>query len=163
MERLVDYHMHSILSDGADTYEEMIQEAIVKGLYEIGFSEHVCLKPVEWAISLIDIPVMTEQIQDLKLKYKDQITIRYGIEMDYFPGHEKEMKELIDYIPADYIIGSVHFIGDWNFDTDESLYGKWSNDKLYTDYFELIQKAVISGLFDILGHLDIIKKFGIYP
>ncbi|MDP2888712.1 MAG: histidinol-phosphatase HisJ family protein [Bacteroidota bacterium] len=160
---MVDYHMHSILSDGKDSYEEMVRVAISKGLDEIGFSDHVCIKPVDWAISLIDIPVMTEQIMDLKLKYKNQIKIRYGIEMDYFPGSEKELKELIESLPVDYVIGSVHFIGDWNFDTDQSLYGKWPNDQVYGEYFELIQQAAVSGLFDIIGHLDIIKKFRIYP
>lgn len=160
---MVDYHMHSILSDGKDSYEEMVRVAISKGLDEIGFSDHVCVKPVDWAISLIDIPVMTEQIMDLKLKYKNQIKIRYGIEMDYFPGSEKELKELIESLPVDYVIGSVHFIGDWNFDTDQSLYGKWPNDQVYGEYFELIQQAAASGLFDIIGHLDIIKKFRIYP
>ncbi|MBW8332512.1 MAG: histidinol-phosphatase HisJ family protein [Prolixibacteraceae bacterium] len=160
---MVDYHMHSILSDGKDSYEEMVRVAISKGLDEIGFSDHVCIKPVDWAISLIDIPVMTEQIMDLKLKYKNQIKIRYGIEMDYFPGSEKELKELIESLPIDYVIGSVHFIGDWNFDTDQSLYGKWPNDQVYGEYFELIQQAAMSGLFDIIGHLDLIKKFRIYP
>ena len=160
---MVDYHTHSILSDGKDSYEEMVRVAITKGLDEIGFSDHVCLKPVDWAISLIDIPVMTEQILDLKLKYKGQIKIRYGIEMDYFPGVDTELKELIESLPVDYVIGSVHFIGDWNFDTDQSLYGKWPNDQLYGEYFVLIQKAAASGLFDIIGHLDIIKKFRIYP
>jgi histidinol-phosphatase (PHP family) len=155
--------MHSILSDGKDSYEEMVLVAISKGLDEIGFSDHVCLKPVDWTIRLEDIPVMTRQILDLKSKYQDQIQIRYGIEMDYFPGYEDELKELIDQIPVDYVIGSVHFIGDWNFDTDQSLYGKWSNNHLYEKYFSLVQQAARSGLFDIIGHLDIIKKFRIYP
>jgi len=160
---IVDYHMHSILSDGKDTYEEMIRVAIAKGLDEIGFSDHVCLKPVEWAIQLVDIPVMTEQILDLKQKYEDVIKIRYGIELDYFPGRETELKDIIESIPLDFVIGSVHFIDDWNFDCDQSLYGKWSNDELYEHYFGLIQQAATSGLFDTIGHLDIIKKFRVYP
>ena len=160
---MVDYHMHSVLSDGQDTYEEMVLSAIAKGLDEIGFSEHVCLKPVDWAIRIEDIPVMTSQILDLKSKYEGQIKIRYGIELDYFPGHEHELKEIIESIPVDYVIGSVHFIGNWNFDTDMSLYGKWSNDKLYEKYFHLVQQAARSDLFDIIGHMDIIKKFRIYP
>ncbi len=159
----IDYHTHSILSDGKDSYEEMVQQAILKGLDEIGFSDHVCLKPVDWAIRIEDIPVMTRQILDLKLKYKDQIQIRYGLEIDYFPGYEEEISEIIESIPVDYVIGSVHFIGDWNFDTDQSLYGKWTNDKLYEKYFHLIQMAAMSNLFDIIGHIDIIKKFRIYP
>lgn len=155
--------MHSVLSDGKNTYEEMILAAISKGIDEIGFSDHVCLKMVDWAIRIEDIPVMTSQILDLKSKYKNQIRIRYGIEVDYLPGLELEIKELIESIPVDYVIGSVHFIGDWNFDTDKSLYGKWSNDKLYSKYFKLVQQAAQSDLFDIIGHLDIIKKFRIYP
>ncbi len=160
---MVDYHTHSILSDGKDSYEEMVQGAIAKGLDEIGFSDHVCLKPVDWGIRLEDIPVMTGQILSLKQKYEEQIKIRYGIEMDYFPGRESELKSLIDEIPVDYVIGSVHFIGDWNFDNDQSFYGKWSNDKLYEKYFGLIRQTAESGLFDIIGHLDIIKKFRVYP
>lgn len=160
---LIDYHMHSILSDGKNNYEEMIQEAIELGLDEIGFSDHVCLKPVNWAIMPIDIPVMTEQIFELREKYRSQIQIRYGIEMDYFPDMEGEIMELINSLPLDYVIGSVHFIGDWNFDSDKSLYGKWSNDELYHMYYELIQLAAKSGLFDTIGHLDIIKKFRVYP
>jgi len=160
---MVDYHMHSVLSDGKNTYEEMVLAALAKGLDEIGFTDHVCIRPVNWAIRLEDIPVMTGQILDLKLKYEDQIRIRFGIEMDYIPGREEELSELIRRIPVDYVIGSIHFIGDWNFDTDQSFYGKWSNDKLYEKYFTLVQQAAASGLFDVIGHLDLIKKFRIYP
>lgn len=160
---MVDYHMHSVLSDGQNSYEDMIGTAISKGLDEIGFTDHVCLKPVDWAIRMEDIPVMTRQILDLKQKYESQIQIRYGIEVDYFPGYEDELKDLIENIPVDFVIGSVHFIGDWNFDVDQSLYGKWSNDKLYEKYFGLVQKAAQSGLFDTIGHIDIIKKFRVYP
>ena len=160
---LVDYHMHSLLSDGKNTYEEMIKQAISLGLDEIGFSDHVCIKPVDWAISMVDLPVMTRQILELKERFADQITIRYGIEMDYFPGREDEIREVINGLPLDYVIGSVHFIDDWNFDTDKSLYGKWSNDEVYRMYYEIVQKMASSGLFDTVGHLDIIKKFRIYP
>jgi histidinol-phosphatase (PHP family) len=163
MNGMVDYHMHTILSDGRETHEEMVRMAIEKGLNEIGFSDHICLKPVDWAMRMEDIPVMTMQILDLKEKYCEQIDIRYGVEMDYFPEKEEEIGKLLETIPVDYVIGSVHFIGDWNFDTDQSLYGKWSNDVLYEKYFTIIQQAAQSGLFDIIGHIDIIKKFRIYP
>ena len=160
---LVDYHMHTVLSDGKNDHEEMVWAAIEKGLEEIGFTDHVCIKPVTWAMSAIDIPVMTNQIQQIQKKFQDRINIRYGIEMDYIPGAESEIKQMIDSVPLDFVIGSVHFIGDWNFDSDKSLYGKWSNDRLYEMYFDLINKTASSGLFDTIGHLDIIKKFQVYP
>lgn len=160
---MVDYHMHSLLSDGKNTYEEMIKQAIFMGIDEIGFSDHVCIKPVNWAISMVDLPVMTRQIMELKERFADQITIRYGIEMDYFPGKEDEIKDVINSLPLDYVIGSVHFIGEWNFDTDKSLYGKWPNNEVYRLYYEIVQKLAKSRLFDTIGHLDIIKKFRFYP
>lgn len=163
MRGLVDYHMHSILSDGAFSYEEMALAAIEKGLNEIGFSDHVCLKPVTWAMQEIDLPVMTSQIMEIREKYSHLITIRYGIELDYFPGREADLARIVQSLPLDYVIGSVHFMDDWNFDGDESLYGKWSNDELYVRYFGLVQQAVRSGLFDTVGHLDLIKKFSCYP
>ncbi len=163
MRGLTDYHTHSVLSDGMRPYEDMVRAAIEKGLDEIGFSDHVCLKPVSWAIQEIDLPVMTRQITEIREKYNHLITVRYGIELDYFPGREAELATIIDSLPLDYVIGSLHFIGDWNFDGDQSLYGKWSNDQLYAMYYDLVKQMAASRLFDIIGHLDIIKKFGVYP
>jgi histidinol-phosphatase (PHP family) len=163
MHGLVDYHTHSVLSDGLGSYEAMVRVAIEKGLDEIGFSDHVCLKPVTWALSDVDLPVMTRQISEIRDKYGHLITVRYGIELDYFPGREQELARIIESLPLDYVIGSLHFIGDWNFDGDQSLYGKWSNDHLYAMYYDLVKQMAASGLFDIIGHLDIIKKFAVYP
>lgn len=160
---MIDYHTHSILSDGNSTYEEMILAGIEKGLEEIGLTDHVCLRMVPWAVAPVDLPVMTAQILELREKYSKKIKVRYGIEMDYFPEREDEIESIIRSLPLDYVIGSVHFIGDWNFDGDESLYGKWSNDELYNIYFELVQLAAQSQLFDIIGHIDVIKKFRIFP
>jgi histidinol-phosphatase (PHP family) len=163
MHGLVDYHMHTVLSDGSGSYEEMTLTAIEKGLVEIGFSDHVSLKPTQWSMQEIDLPVMTGQITEIQDKYGHLINIRYGIELDYFPGKEELLQRIINRLPLDYVIGSVHFMDNWNFDGDESFYGKWSNDELYHRYYSLVQKAVRSGLFDTVGHLDLIKKFGVYP
>ena len=83
--------------------------------------------------------------------------------MDYFPGKEEELRQVIAYFPSDYVIGSVHFMGSWNYDTDKRYYGKWSNDELYRMYFELVQQAAKSQLFDVIGHFDLIKKFRCWP
>ncbi len=163
MRGLVDYHTHSLLSDGSSTYQEMAVAAIEKGLDEIGFSDHVSMKPVSWALQEVDLPVMTRQITEARNRFGHMINIRYGIEMDYFPGKEAQIARIIETLPLDYVIGSVHFIDDWNFDGDQSFYGKWSNDELYSKYFRLVMQAAKSHLFDILGHADLIKKFSIFP
>ncbi len=163
MWRLVDYHTHTNFSDGKGTIDEMVHVAIKKGLFELGFSDHFCAKNVNWAMADEDVQVYVNQVIEAQKKYQDKITIKLGLEMDYLPGKEKETARTIESIPLDYVIGSVHFIGDWNFDTDKSLYGKWTNDELYFTYFGLIQDLAKSKLFDVIGHLDIIKKFNVYP
>lgn len=163
MSYLVDYHMHTLFSDGKDHYPAYLEVARRKDLAEIGFSDHITMAAVDWCVKEIDYPVMKENLKSLCNDFSEDVQVRFGIEVDYFPDKEEELRQLIAYFPADYVIGSVHFIGDWNFDTDQSYYGKWSNDELYRMYFELIQRAAKSRLFDIIGHLDLIKKFQCWP
>jgi histidinol-phosphatase (PHP family) len=163
MSYLVDYHMHTTFSDGKDTYPAYLEKARKKDLAEIGFTDHITLAPVDWCVKEIDYPVMKENLKNLCADFSEDVQVRFGLEVDYFPNKEKELKEIIAQFPVDYVIGSVHFIGNWNYDTDKSLYGKWSNNELYKMYFELIQQAAKSQLFDVIGHFDLIKKFQCWP
>ncbi len=160
---LPDYHMHTYLSDGKDTHEDMVASAAFKGIPEIGFSDHICLKPVGWAMDLNNIPVMIEKVNSLNQDEKNPVLVKIGGEIDFVLGMEKEIAALINSIPFDYTIGSVHFINDWNFDTDIRPYDQISIDKFYTDYFKLVQQSAKSGLFDVIGHCDLAKKFCYYP
>lgn len=159
-----DYHMHTNLSDGHNTHEEMVLAAIEKGFDEIGFSDHFGIKqPCKWAVGADDIFQLESKVSEMKRKYGDRISILFGIEVDYFSDKQEEIRESLRKFNFDYIIGSVHFLDDWNYDTDKSRYAEFSNDFLYEWYFRELQKAAKSGLFDIMGHPDLIKKFGIWP
>jgi len=160
---LFDYHMHTFLSDGKDSHEEMVLGAIFRGLTEIGFSDHISLKPVGWAMPMKDIPLMVSSIKAVQDDENLPISIKFGVEVDYFPGMEKEIAATIDSLNVDYVIGSVHFIDDWNFDTDIVPYDQIDINKFYKQYFKLVQQSAQSGLFDIIGHCDLAKKFGYYP
>ena len=63
----------------------------------------------------------------------------------------------------DYVIGSIHFLNDWNYDTDKSRNSEFTPDYLYDWYFGELQKAVKSRLFDYMAHPDLIKKHRIWP
>lgn len=160
---LPDYHMHTYLSDGKDTHEDMVASAIFKGIPEIGFSDHISVKPVDWAMDISNIPLMIERIGSFQNEENASVKVKLGAEIDFYPGMEKEIAEIISSIPLDFAIGSVHFIDDWNFDTDIRPYDQINIDKFYTDYFKLVQQSAKSGLFDIIGHCDLAKKFRYYP
>jgi histidinol-phosphatase (PHP family) len=163
MSYLVDYHMHTTFSDGNDTYLSYLEQARKRDLAEIGFSDHITLHPTVWGVQEVDYPVLRENLKNLCNDFSEDVQVRFGLEVDYFEGKEEEIAQVISYFPVDYVIGSVHFIDGWNFDGDQSLYGKWPNDEVYQRYFKLLQKAAKSGLFDIIGHFDLVKKFNCWP
>lgn len=160
---LFDYHTHTFLSDGKDSHEDMISSAAFRGLTEIGFSDHICHKPVGWAMPMENIPHMVSRIKAVQSDENLQISVKFGVEVDYFPAKEKEIAETVAGLEVDYVIGSVHFIDDWNFDTDIIPYDQTDINRFYKQYFKLVQQSALSGLFDIIGHCDLAKKFGYYP
>lgn len=154
--------MHTFFSDGKDHHEAYIEQAIKLGFDEIGFSDHICLTPVDWRTKPTDIHNMVEKVIRLKEETKD-LRIRLGVEVDYIEGMEKETEKLIKSLPLDYVIGAVHFVGGWYYNTDTSAYSPEELSKAFSLYFNAIQKSAKSGLFDIIAHPDLIKKQGFVP
>ena len=161
----VDYHMHTPLCNHAvGEPDEYVQQALRVGLDEIGFSDHAPLvshEDTRYTMKADELSLYHAMIEDIQKKYKD-FTIKLGLEADYVPGFESKTKELLDGYPYDFVIGSVHFIDQWAFDDpDERI--KWRDkdiDMVYRDYYKLLRKSAMSGLFDIMGHVDLVKKFG---
>ncbi|MDB4867580.1 MAG: histidinol-phosphatase HisJ family protein [Cohnella sp.] len=91
--------------------------------------------------------------------------ISLGVEADYFPGGEAELKGLLDRYELDYVIGSVHFVDGWGFDNPEvkHIFEQRNLLELYRYGFEHVKKAAQSGLFDIVAHLDNLKVFNYRP
>ena len=92
--------------------------------------------------------------------------IKLGLEVDFIPGHERWVQTMADKYEWDYFIGSVHYVsGNWDFDNPAKL-DQW-NDRdpydVWADYFQRLTNAAASGLFQIIGHADLPKKFGHRP
>lgn len=160
---LIDYHTHTFLSDGRDSHEQILQSAIFRGFSEIGFSDHVSVKPIDWALPVDRIDDMVSRVRALKDADTKGVSVKLGVEMDYFPDMEKSIQQVLQSMPLDYAIGSVHFIDDWNFDSDIAPYDAMDIDRFYQQYFRLVQLSAKSKLFDIIGHCDLAKKFAYYP
>ncbi len=136
---------------------------------EIGISDHYIPERFK---DKLDKPPAYEKLSDcvkkvcdLKEKTKDTIKLKVGVEVDFIPGFEDEIKDALKGLPFDYIIGSVHFIDGWAFDNPKYImeYQKWDSVKLYEKYFTAVQACAESKLFDVIGHPDLIKKFGCKP
>jgi len=164
-----DIHLHSKLCGHATgELEEYVQSAIELGLPAVGFAFHLPVAiPVGYKINVTrgELDSLVPQVEALRDSYRDDIPVLLGGEADYLPGSEAEAEALIAAYPFDHVIGSVHFVGDWAFDSPHELepYADWDLYELYDAYFALVCRAIDTGLFDILGHADLIKKFGYRP
>ncbi len=164
-----DYHMHTPLCGHASGEPAEYADAALKsGLQEIGFSDHAPLfshKDPGIAMDLSQLPGYHRTIEDIREKFSARLTVRIGIEADYMPGYEKETRAMLAAYPYDYVIGSVHFIAQWGFDDPIQLmeWDKKDVNTIYREHFKLIRQSALSGLFDILGHVDLVKKFDFHP
>jgi histidinol-phosphatase (PHP family) len=172
-----DYHVH--IENGPFTIEwleKFVNQGLKRGLKEIGISEHghrfkegfKVYKSdgfrTEWIKTYMDQSI-EDYVELIKEAKQMGLPVKLGIEADYFPGKEKEIRDFLDPYPWDFIIGSVHWIGDWGIDLEESL-EEWHRrniDEVYLEYFNIIEKMAKTGLFDIIGHIDLVKIFGFRP
>jgi histidinol-phosphatase (PHP family) len=160
----IDLHNHTTRCNHAEgTVNEYIERAIELGIDIYGFSEHAPMDFDEnYRLPFCDMDAYVFDILTAKEKYKNEIEILLGYEVDYLPGH---MDDRVLNANVDYLIGSVHFIDKWSFDNPEFI-GGWKTkdiDEIWKAYFEATEAMVKMGKFDIVGHLDLIKVFKYMP
>jgi len=160
---LIDYHIHTAMSDGKGELAEYVKIACDRGFAEIGVSDHFHPEEPEWSMTYEKLAEYVKSVQ--LLKKRTDFPVKLGVEADFVPNLERKIAEVIKMYPFDYVIGSVHFINNWSFDDPQDIsgYQKWDIAKLYETYFSLVQQCAKSGFFDIIGHIDYIKTLGYKP
>ena len=165
--RLPDYHTHTQRCGHASGQpHEYVLAAQAQGLLHLGVADHLPLLPEpdpELTMDRADLPAYVAEVMALKARFPGYVLL--GIEADYRPHTVAGVSELLAAHPFDYVIGSVHFLDDWGFDDSRyiSAYKDRDIDQVWIQYFQLIGDAAESRLFTVLGHLDLVKKFGYRP
>lgn len=164
-----DYHMHTPLCRHAvGEPTELAAQAVRLGLSEIGFSDHNPMPQDgfdEWRMNLSELDDYVARVEKARRDHPG-LLIKLALEVDYIPGYEDWVRELAGRHPWDYLIGSVHYVSpSWAIDSPSQL-AEWKNHRpfeVWTTYFERLTMAAESGLFDIIGHADLCKKFCFVP
>ncbi|MGI6344332.1 MAG: histidinol-phosphatase [Bacillota bacterium] len=167
---LADYHVH--LERGPYTLEwleQFLRQAERVGIAELGIVEHL-YRFVEARPALYNDWVAKRQTQHLD-DFLELIArakqrgwpVKLGLEVDYIPGKEDAIRQVTQGLPLDFLIGSVHWLGDWCFDADAASWEGRDLLQVYRQYYDVLAQAVESGLFDILGHPGNIAYFGFTP
>lgn len=171
---LTDYHLHLRPDEEGTTAERYFTEANVDryleaaaaaGIEELGVSEHVYR--FRQALDVWRHPLWVENGKDdidAYCEFVRSTPLRLGIECDYVPGAEERTAALLEGRDFDYVVGSVHFIGDGDAAVDHEGFDVWESggdaEEIWSRYFETLADCARSGLFDILAHPDLVKVWG---
>jgi histidinol-phosphatase (PHP family) len=170
---LTDYHVHLrtdarentaerfFTAANAERYREVATE---RGIAELGVAEHIYRFAA--AMEIWQHPFWRQYAHDDLDDYcgfvREETDLRLGIEMDFIPGREDRIANVLDGRDWDYVVGSVHFLRDHSLDTEE--YSVWgageSAERVWGRYFETVAASALSGLYDIIGHPDLVKVWG---
>ena len=167
---LTDYHLH-LRPDQEGTpahryftaanVERYLAAASEAGVDEVGVSEHV-YRFTE-ALTIWRHPFWESSASDDLAAYCDFVRatpLKLGLECDFISGAEEQTASLLEGHDFDYVVGSVHFLGERAVDHDG--WDVWevgtSPDQIWTSYFEALARCARSGLFDILAHPDLVKS-----
>jgi histidinol-phosphatase (PHP family) len=170
---VADHHIHTCFCPHATGEPRAcVERALSLGMTELGFSEHLPFPPGwrprhdvtdDWAMSWAQVDRYCGVVQGLALEYRDDARIVLGIEVDYLDDAVEATEEALDGYPFEYVIGSVHIVGDrFAFDHPDlrDELPAYGIDRIHLESLALAERAAASGLFDVIGHLDHAGKFG---
>lgn len=161
---VVDLHNHTPLCNHANgSIEEFVQQAIEEKIDIFGFSDHAPMNfDTQYRMAFHEMEIYETDILHVKEKYQGAIEILLAYEVDFLEGY---IDERVLAREVDYLIGSVHFLGKWGFDNPDFIgeYRHKNLDEIWQRYFDTIEALAHSKLFDIVGHLDLIKVFKFLP
>jgi histidinol-phosphatase (PHP family) len=155
-----------------------------KGLDGIGFAEHfhydffsdiglptVGGREVDGTV-LENFKLYYKTVEKAREEYKDKIKITLGVEIDFLEDKKEEIRQALEAKPFfndykeknperkfefDFIMGSTHFIGSpLKYFSD---YKEKGDNWMIEEYFKSVEEAIKSGLFDVVGHPELIKYF----
>ena len=171
---LTDYHLHLRPDEAGTTFERYFTSANVEryreaataaGIEELGVSEHVYR--FRQALDLWSHPLWVENAKDDLDAYCEFVRstdLRLGVECDFVPGAEARTEELLAARDFDYVVGSVHFVGEGDAAVDHDGFDVWEGgtdpEEVWSRYFAAFGECARSGLFDILAHPDLVKVWG---
>ena len=138
--------------------EALCEAAVLTGIEEIGISEHFDSHPDDECTGFFQVDEWWKEFERCKREYQGVLTLKAGLELSEPHQYPQEVNEILDAHPWDYTIGSLHWIGDRIIFKDP--YFEQSPQEAYEKYFVELHRMVELGRFNILGHMDIVKRRG---
>jgi histidinol-phosphatase (PHP family) len=168
-------HTHTNFCDGKDDVETMCGAAFERGFASIGFSAHAptehVIQKTDWHLPQARLAEYVDAVHSAGKHWAGKIAVYLGLEVDYIKGRMGPADRVYRELGLDYVIGSVHYVfppsgGEpitvdspkAEFERDLRVLFKGDGEVLASAYWDMEAEMIQDGGFDILGHLDLIKK-----
>jgi histidinol-phosphatase (PHP family) len=174
-----DYHVHPGYSlDATGTVDQYCRRALELGIEEICFTTHYDSDPfrknidafvrIDGRMVPLSINSVQRYIDDVRRAGKEYgpsgLTVRVGLEVDYAPHIEENLRRELDQFDLDYRLGAVHCLDHIAITASKEAGAYFKNKsagEMLSEYYMVLKRAVESGLFDVMAHLDGYKKYGL--
>jgi histidinol-phosphatase (PHP family) len=155
-----DYHLHSHFSpDSQQTIASICELAIERGIGEIAITDHSDFISFDPGADYFDPDGFFAELEDARARYGDQLTIRAGVEVGEPHRFPERTHSLLDSYPFDFVIGSLHWVGDRLILSSEYFERREVEDAYRAYYAEMLEMVKV-GQFDVVGHIDVGKRYG---
>ncbi len=162
----LDAHLHTDLSPDSDVpIDVFAEQAVQRGIAEIAITDHVDFEPGAPAYAYSTFQERERVVREAAERWGDRgVAIRFGVELTYDRSWEEDVRDHLARHTYDFTIGSVH-------DRVGSQYAgsrvaAWVAGRplheIVAPMFDEVAAAARSGLFDVIGHIDVVKRY-LYP
>ena len=168
MVKLHDQHLHSRHSvDSKADPVANCEQALAAGLAGLTFTEHYDAHPTERGHCQWDYDAIAATIEDLRRRFAPQLTVGFGIEVDYQAAQMEEIIGYLDRHAFDVVLLSVHWCGGRPLHLRRRWQGLTAAD-MRRDYLaelrgaaQLCRELAAAGRrpFDVVSHLDYVKRY----
>ena len=167
-------HTHTTFCDGKDDVETMCRTAYEKGLAAIGFSAHAPVGATglktSWHLKDSRLGEYVDEVNAARRRWEGRLAVYLGLEVDYIKGLRSPLDRDIQELNLDFAIGSVHYLapprgGPFTVDSSAEEMEKGiaagfggDGEAMMNAYWDTVMEMIALGGFDIVGHIDLVKK-----
>jgi histidinol-phosphatase (PHP family) len=159
----LDAHLHTDQSpDSSVPIDLYAAEAVARGIPEIAITDHVDFDPRDPAFEYTSFADRERVVRGAAERWAGRgVAIRFGVELTFHTSWESDVRDHLARYAYDFVIGSVH---DWPGSPYASARrASWmtglSVEETVAPYRDEVVAAARSGLFDTIGHLDVVKRY----
>jgi len=161
-----DCHIHTHRSkDSLVTMRQYCTRALEAGVNYLAFTDHIDLDPADFSFGYYDFDGAWSEFQEAREEFGGRLELAFGVEISCQSSLLEEARREIEGRPYDLVIGSVHILDGLGGDISSRentprMFREYGAETVYRKYLDEVERSVEHGLYDVIGHIGVLKRHG---